>query len=57
MNDETSSIASLTGLSESEAQARLKSEGFNELPRGDRRTAFRIILEVATPFRPVRLAL
>jgi Ca2+-transporting ATPase len=46
MNDETSAIVPLTGLSESEAQARLKSEGFNELPRGDRRTAFRIVLEV-----------
>jgi P-type Ca2+ transporter type 2C len=46
MNDEPSSIAPLTGLSQSEAQARLRSEGFNELPRGDRRTAFRIVLEV-----------
>jgi P-type Ca2+ transporter type 2C len=46
MNDEASSIAPLTGLSESEAQGRLKAEGFNELPRGDRRTAFRIVLEV-----------
>ena len=39
-------MALLTGLSESEAQARLKSEGYNELPRGDRRTPFRIVLEV-----------
>ncbi len=46
MNDETSSVTALVGLSESQAQARLKSEGFNELPRGDRRTAFRIVLEV-----------
>ncbi len=46
MNDETSSTAPLTGLSESEAQARLKFKGFNELPRGDRRTALRIVLEV-----------
>ena len=46
MTDESLSIAPLTGLSESEAQARLKSEGYNELPRGDRRTAFRIVLEV-----------
>ena len=36
----------LTGLSEIEAQARLKSEGFNELPRGERRTVFGIVLEV-----------
>lgn len=34
------------GLSESDAQARLKHEGYNELPRGGRRTPFRIILEV-----------
>src|SRR5205823_6526013 len=46
MNDETSSIALPRGLSESEAQARLKSDGFNELPRGDQRTVFRIALEV-----------
>ena len=35
-----------TGLSEAEAQARLKAEGYNELPRPDRRTALRIVLEV-----------
>lgn len=46
MNDELSSAASLRGLSEIEAQTRLESEGFNELPRADRRTPFRIILEV-----------
>jgi P-type Ca2+ transporter type 2C len=34
------------GLSESAAQSRLKAEGFNELPRPDRRTSFRIFLEV-----------
>ncbi len=34
------------GLSEAEAKARLAAEGFNELPRPDRRTPFRIILEV-----------
>ncbi len=33
-------------MSEGEAQARLKSEGYNELPRADRRTPFRIVLEV-----------
>jgi len=37
---------SLTGLSESDAQARLRSEGFNELPRPDQRTFFRIIVDV-----------
>jgi P-type Ca2+ transporter type 2C len=46
MNNEISSMAPLSGLSESEVQARLQSEGFNELPRGDRRTALRIVLEV-----------
>jgi Ca2+-transporting ATPase len=46
MNDETSSAASWTGLSEVEAQARLEREGFNELPRADRRTPLRIVLEV-----------
>ena len=34
------------GLSESVAQARLKTEGFNELPKRDGRTSFRIFLEV-----------
>ena len=35
-----------TGLSEAEAQARLEAEGYNELPRPDRRTPLRIVLEV-----------
>jgi len=34
------------GLSEAEAQARLKAEGRNELPQPDRRTPFRIAIEV-----------
>jgi P-type Ca2+ transporter type 2C len=34
------------GLSESAARSRLKTEGFNELPRSERRTSFRIFLEV-----------
>jgi P-type Ca2+ transporter type 2C len=34
------------GLSEAEAQARLKAEGYNELPRPDRRTVWRIVFEV-----------
>jgi hypothetical protein len=45
MNDDTPSVPA-SGLSESEAQARLKTEGFNELPRPDRRTPLRIVLEV-----------
>ena len=36
----------LTGLSEADAQARLKAEGFNELPREVRRTPLRIAIEV-----------
>ena len=35
-----------TGLSEAEAQARLTAEGYNELPRPDRRTPLRIVFEV-----------
>ena len=34
------------GLSEAEAQARLVAEGFNELPRSNRRTPLRIAFEV-----------
>jgi P-type Ca2+ transporter type 2C len=39
-------FASIRGLSEADAQARLKTEGYNELPRTDRRTPLHIILEV-----------
>ncbi|HXJ00523.1 MAG TPA: cation-translocating P-type ATPase [Micropepsaceae bacterium] len=46
MPPDLSSPISLSGLPEAEAQARLKSEGYNELPRSERRTAFRIIIEV-----------
>jgi len=41
-----SSSDPVSGLSEPEARARLKAEGFNELPRSDRRTPLRILLEV-----------
>ena len=34
------------GLSATEAEVRLKAGGFNELPRGGRRTLLRIILEI-----------
>ena len=34
------------GLTEADAQARLKAEGYNELPRPDRRTPLRIVFEV-----------
>ncbi|HEX3484178.1 MAG TPA: cation-translocating P-type ATPase [Micropepsaceae bacterium] len=46
MPADLSPSASIRGLSERDAQARLKSEGYNELPRPDRRTPLRIVLEV-----------
>jgi Ca2+-transporting ATPase len=46
MPNAPSSYALVRGLTESEAQARLQLEGYNELPRPDRRTPFRIVLEV-----------
>ena len=36
----------IPGLSEADVQARLKTEGYNELPRPDRRTPWRIVLDV-----------
>ena len=36
----------LCGLGASEAQTKLETEGYNELPRADRRTSLRIALEV-----------
>jgi Ca2+-transporting ATPase len=44
--DDPSSFASIRGLSEAEARARLGTEGYNELPRPDRRTPLRVFLEV-----------
>jgi P-type Ca2+ transporter type 2C len=46
MPNDPSWFASIRGLSEADAQARLKTEGYNELPRPDRRTPLHIILEV-----------
>jgi Ca2+-transporting ATPase len=46
MKTDDSSSARLTGLSESEAQARISAGGPNELPQPDRRTPLRIVLEV-----------
>ncbi len=46
MNTSLSVSSPTAGLSEAEAQARLKAEGFNELPRPDHRTTLRIALEV-----------
>ena len=37
---------SLSGLTQADAQTRLKAEGYNELPRQDRRTPLRIVGEV-----------
>jgi Ca2+-transporting ATPase len=46
MTDDRPLSSSMAGLSEVGAQARLKAEGYNELPRPDRRTLLRIVLEV-----------
>jgi Ca2+-transporting ATPase len=46
MLGDPSSFASVRGLSGLDAQVRLKTEGYNELPRPDRRTPLRIIIEV-----------
>src|SRR5207342_3048556 len=46
MPTDTSSPSSLRGLSEADAQTRLKTQGYNELPRANRRTPLRIVLEV-----------
>ena len=46
MPNEPSRSPSIRGLSEAEAQARLAAFGFNELPRPERRTPFRIVAEV-----------
>ena len=46
MSIDSSSSNSIRGLSEAEAQNRLKAEGYNELARSDRRTPWRIIIEV-----------
>jgi Ca2+-transporting ATPase len=46
MPDDPSSFASIRGLSEAEVRERLETEGYNELPRPDRRTPLRVVLEV-----------
>lgn len=46
MPNDHSPLGSVRGLSEAQAQARLKAEGSNELPRPDRRTPLRIVVEV-----------
>lgn len=42
----TPSLPRGTGLSQDEARARLAAEGFNELPRSQRRSALRVVIEV-----------
>jgi Ca2+-transporting ATPase len=46
MTDLTAAQRRASGLGEVEAQARLRSEGYNELPRPDRRTPLKIVFEV-----------
>ena len=46
MSIDASSSHLIRGLSEAEAQKRLEAEGYNELARSDRRTPWRIIIEV-----------
>ena len=46
MPTDPSLSGSIRGLIEADAQARLKAEGYNELPRPERRTPLRIIVEV-----------
>ena len=46
MSREPDSSSRLMGLSAEEAAARLAAEGYNELPQAERRTPFRIVLEV-----------
>ncbi len=46
MLDEPSPTSAVRGLSADAVQARLKADGYNELPQPDRRTPLRIVLEV-----------
>ena len=46
MAEDSPRSISIRGLSDAEAQVRLRIEGYNELPRPDRRTPLRIVLEV-----------
>jgi P-type Ca2+ transporter type 2C len=46
VSNDPSSVASIRGLTEADVQAKLKTEGYNELPRSGRRTPLRIIFEV-----------
>jgi len=46
MGEDPSTAPLTAGLSEDEAQTRLKHEGYNELPRTGQRPLFRIVLEV-----------
>src|SRR5690242_12457510 len=45
MPDDLPAATSMRGLTEADARALLKTEGPNELPRSEHRTAFRIVVE------------
>jgi Ca2+-transporting ATPase len=46
MPNDSTSFASIRGLEDADVQARLKTDGYNELPRQDRRTPLRIVRDV-----------
>jgi P-type Ca2+ transporter type 2C len=46
MRSDSSSLAPINGLAETDAQTRLKTEGYNELPASERRTTLGIVFEV-----------
>ncbi len=46
MLDESFPLGAVQGLGDAEVQARLRAEGYNELPQPDRRTPLRVVLEV-----------
>ena len=46
MPNDPSSFTEIRGLSDTDVQAKLKAEGYNELPRSGRRTPLRIVFEV-----------
>ncbi|MBI5505297.1 MAG: cation-translocating P-type ATPase [Deltaproteobacteria bacterium] len=46
MSRSAPAAATLSGLTQAEASARLHAEGYNEIPRPDRRTFTRIVIEV-----------
>jgi P-type Ca2+ transporter type 2C len=53
--ENVNATTSAPGLTQREAEARLRTEGYNELPRGGRRTPLRIVLEVLREPMPALL--